>query len=115
MQPSPPVIVRRVEWNQFASELRAIRYQVFVVEQHVPEELEWDGLDERCVHVLARTQSAEAIGTARLLPVAHIGRMAVLPHWRRHGVGRALLMELLAAAYERGDREIELSAQTHAI
>jgi predicted GNAT family N-acyltransferase len=115
MGDSSSITVRRVEWREAAAQLRAIRFEVFVTEQHVPEELEWDGRDEQCVHVLARTQAGQAVGTARLLPDAHIGRMAVLAQWRGHGVGGLLLGELLKAALARGHTHVELSAQTHAI
>jgi len=81
----------------------------------VPEKLEWDGIDDRCVHVIARNAAGAAIGTGRLLPDGHIGRMAVLRRWRSRGVGSALLSELLAAARERGFERVELSAQMHAL
>ena len=109
------VTIRRVAWSEARDELRAIRINVFVREQHVSEALEWDCIDEECLHVLATTAAGDAIGTGRLLPDGHIGRMAVLAHWRRRGIGARLLAELIAAAAERGFDEIELSAQTHAI
>ncbi|MEO8442767.1 MAG: GNAT family N-acetyltransferase [Betaproteobacteria bacterium] len=115
MNDSPQVTVRRVVWSAAREELRAIRIDVFVREQHVPEALEWDAIDEECLHVLARTAAGDAIGTGRLLPDGHIGRMAVLAQWRGRGVGARLLAELIAAATERGYAEVELSAQTHAI
>jgi predicted GNAT family N-acyltransferase len=95
--------------------LRAIRTAVFVAEQNVPVELEWDGVDDQCLHVLAESAGGEAIGTGRLLPDGHIGRMAVLKSWRGNGVGSAILTELIAAARERRHSAVELSAQTHAI
>ena len=114
--PRPPqVTVRRVNWSDAGTALREIRLAVFVREQRVPEELEWDGMDESCLHVLAETAAGEAVGTARLLPDAHIGRMAVLPAWRQRGVGGMLLVELMTAVRERGQSAVELSAQTHAI
>ena len=114
--PRPPqVTVRRVNWSDAGTALREIRLAVFVREQRVPEELEWDGMDESCLHVLAETAAGEAVGTARLLPDAHIGRMAVLPAWRKRGVGGMLLVELMTAVRERGQSAVELSAQTHAI
>ena len=82
MNDSPQVVVRRVEWSEARDQLRAIRINVFVREQHVPEELEWDGIDETCLHVLAEAAGGEAVGTGRLLPDGRIGRMAVLAHWR---------------------------------
>lgn len=115
MQQPSPVTVRRVSWEEAGAALRAIRTAVFVVEQGVPEELEWDGIDPQCVHVLAASAAGEAVGTGRLLPDGHIGRMAVLKHWRGHGVGGRMLAELIAAARERRHAVVELSAQTHAL
>ena len=109
------VTVSRVDWNASGTALRAIRTAVFVDEQNVPAELEWDGIDERCLHVLATTPAGEAIGTGRLLPDGHIGRMAVLKPWRGNGVGSMILAELLEAAREQRHLVVELSAQTHAI
>ena len=115
MQSPSQVTVSRVDWNASGAALRAIRTAVFVVEQSVPAELEWDGIDERCLHVLAKTTAGEAIGTGRLLPDGHIGRMAVLKPWRGNGVGSMILAELLDAAREQRHTVVELSAQTHAI
>ena len=95
--------------------LRAIRFEVFVEEQQVPEALEWDGLDSQCRHVLACTSEGTPIATGRLLPDGHIGRMAVLRAWRKRGVGRAVLLELLRIARARGDTAAVLHAQTHAV
>lgn len=92
-----------------------MRTAVFIDEQRVPPALEWDGLDERCVHVLACSSDGTPIGTGRLLPDRKIGRMAVSQAVRGHGVGAAIMRELLAMARERGDTEVELSAQTHAL
>ena len=115
MSDFPPISVRRVDWSDACEALSAVRISVFVHEQHVPEELEWDGIDGDCLHVIAETADGAGIGTGRLLPSNHIGRMAVLAPWRGRGVGRMLLAELMAAAAERGDTLVELSAQTHAI
>ena len=109
------VTVRRVSWETAADALRSIRKTVFVNEQSVPEELEWDGIDGQCLHVLASSAAGEAIGTGRLLPDGHIGRMAVLKSWRGCGIGGRMLTELLAAAREKQYAVVELSAQTHAL
>jgi predicted GNAT family N-acyltransferase len=106
--------VERVEWAQACSELRAIRLEVFVREQSVPEALEWDGLDPQCEHVLASDSAGHPIATGRLLPDGHIGRMAVLKDWRRRGVGSAVLSNLLKIARARGDEVAVLHAQSHA-
>lgn len=106
--------VRPADWRRDRDALRAVRTRVFVAEQKVPVELEWDGFDDRCLHMLAVTPD-EAIGTGRLTADGHIGRMAVLADWRGHGVGGALLEALMAAAHERGYASCELNAQLTAL
>jgi len=81
----------------------------------VPEELEWDEIDARCRHVLAFLPDGEAIGTGRLLPDGHIGRMAVLKAWRGRGAGSAILTLLLRLARQAGFDVARLHAQTHAV
>jgi predicted GNAT family N-acyltransferase len=108
-------IVRTADWQRDAERLRAIRIAVFVIEQNVPEELEWDGIDPDCAHVLAEDRTGTPIGCGRLLPDGHIGRMAVLSEWRGAGVGAALLARLVGIAEARGDGEVLLNAQTHAV
>jgi predicted GNAT family N-acyltransferase len=104
-----------VPWEKAEPIIRAIRELVFVREQGVPEELEWDGLDPACVHVLAWNDSGAAIGTARLQRNGKIGRMAVLKEWRGRGVGRAMLRALLEAAIEHDLTKVELAAQIQTI
>jgi len=87
--------INTVTWNQQEPALREIRKQVFIQEQAVPETLEWDGLDEDAIHLLAQDTTGLAIATARLLKDGHIGRMAVKADWRRKGVGSAMLQTLL--------------------
>ena len=91
-----------------------IRFAVFVEEQGVPREIELDEMDAACIHALAYLDG-KAIGTGRLLPDGHIGRMAVLKEWRGHGVGSRILNALVEQARRRGDREVALSAQVHAL
>ena len=107
--------VEPVEYEAALPELRAVREPVFVHEQCVPIELEWDELDPLCHHVLARDAAGRPIGTARLTPERKIGRMAVLADWRGRGVGDALLQALLEEARKRAWREITLNAQASAI
>ncbi|HEX7053996.1 MAG TPA: GNAT family N-acetyltransferase [Burkholderiales bacterium] len=101
-------------WSAAQADAQRIRFAVFVEEQGVPPELEMDDMDERCVHALAYEGDA-AVGTGRLLPDGHIGRMAVLKPWRGRGIGAALLLRLVDAARRRGDAEVLLSAQVHAL
>src|SRR5512143_5423 len=89
-------------WRNNQRELRLVREQVFVLEPHVPEELEWDGLDTHAVHLLARDKAGNPIGTVRLLGDGHAGRMAVLKPWRGCGVGASLLKAIVAVAQSAG-------------
>ena len=108
------VSIRAADWNVDRAALRAVREQVFVREQGVPVELEWDEFDPLCQHVVAE-DAGQAIGTGRLLPDGHIGRMAVLESWRGQGVGSALLEALLRLAHDRGIRRVRLNAQSRAV
>ncbi|MDH5527008.1 MAG: GNAT family N-acetyltransferase [Nitrospirota bacterium] len=112
-----PVIVRRVTWAEARKELSYIRRVVFMDEQQVPPELEWDGQDTTAVHVLAEA-GGDPVGCGRLLmsgDTAKIGRMAVLKPFRAKGIGARLLTELLTAARQAGARTAALSAQVHAL
>ncbi len=113
--PPPAFDVRLAQWDRDEPALRAVRHAVFVVEQDVPESLEWDGLDAGCRHALAEDADGRAVGCGRLLPDGHVGRMAVLREWRGKGVGSALLERLVALARETGHREVVLNAQVHAM
>ncbi len=101
-------------WSVHKEAARAIRMQVFVIEQNVPIELEWDDMDEVCVHAIASDENGQAVGTGRLLPDGHIGRMAVMASARGTGVGSQILTSLMAAAKQRGDKRVVLSAQRQA-
>lgn len=101
-------------WDEARGEAGPIRFEVFVDEQNVPAEIELDEHDGVCVHVIARAGGV-AVGTGRLLPDGHIGRMAVLKAWRGQGVGAAMLTCLTELARTRGDERVALSAQTHAL
>lgn len=114
MTPSPGFRVRLVDWREASGTLSAIRTTVFVGEQGVPPEIEIDGRDPGCAHVVAESDSGEAVGTGRLMPDGRIGRMAVLAAWRGRGVGAAMLEALVAEAKRRGLRETYLHAQAHA-
>ena len=110
----PRFHVAKIE-AQLTAQVKHVREIVFVHEQNVPLELEWDGIDADCRHVIAEDAHGSAIGTGRLLPDGHIGRMAVLQSFRDRGVGSALLGELIAIAAERGLREVVLNAQVQAL
>jgi predicted GNAT family N-acyltransferase len=102
-------------WDALAHEATPIRHAVFVHEQGVPVEIEIDAWDPLSLHAIARDGGGRAIGTGRLLPDGHIGRMAVLRQARGAGAGTAILLALMDAARRRGLREVVLNAQTHAV
>jgi predicted GNAT family N-acyltransferase len=110
-----PFAVRACRWADAASQLRQVRHNVFVIEQRVPETLEWDDADAPSLHALAVDASGDAIGCARLLPDGRIGRVAVLAEWRRCGVGSALLLQLVDRARRRGDSAVIVNAQVAAM
>lgn len=113
--PTPPFVIRPVNYTAHRDQLLAIRRSVFIEEQNVPEALEWDEIDERCYHVLAFAADGAPIGTGRLLLDGHIGRMAVLKAWRGKSVGSAILKMLLVLAQKEGFAAVRLHAQTHAV
>ncbi len=110
-----PFHVQRVSWQNAETDLRILREFVFIKEQNVPPELEWDGKDEKAVHVLARDQKGRGIATARMTADGHIGRMAVLRAWRHRGVGTELLTALVTIARARQLPRVKLDAQLRAI
>ncbi len=106
--------VEIVSWSADENDLKAIRTTVFIEEQNVPVELEWDGLDPDCIHFIVRSNS-QAIATARLKPDGQIGRMAVLKHCRGLGIGSKLLNKILNHAKESGIKHVFLHAQVQVI
>jgi len=109
------VTIRQVEFNREQAAIELIRRKVFIEEQDVPEDLEWDGLDADAVQLLATDSEDKPVATARMLSNGHIGRMAVLPAWRGQGIGYALLTTLLAIARKRQIPGVYLNAQLSAI
>jgi predicted GNAT family N-acyltransferase len=97
--------------------VKPLRYQVFVIEQEVPEEMEWDEFDEIAWHAIV-TADNQTVGTGRLIledQIAKIGRMAVQSSRRNQGIGKSILKALIQIAKEKGAQECILHAQTHAI
>jgi predicted GNAT family N-acyltransferase len=103
------------DWETMRPWAAPIRFAVFVDEQKVPVDLEVDDWDPQCVHAVAFDAHDSAIGTGRLLPDGHIGRMAVSASARGRGAGSDLLQHLMDEARRRGHAAAVLSAQTHAI
>lgn len=105
--------ISKVSWAESAAKLSAIRRAVFIEEQQVPEELEWDGEDEAALHVLVE-ENGQPIACARMLVDGHIGRMAVLKDYRSRGAGRLMLKTLLMEAEKLKRGRVYLNAQSQA-
>ena len=103
-----------VTWQSHERELRRIRQTVFVDEQRIPEELEFDADDIAAYHVLALNSAGLALGCGRLLDGGLIGRVAVLADARATGLGKKLMTALIEAAQDKELSNIVLHAQEDA-
>ena len=101
-------------WDEHKEALRSIREVVFIEEQEVPKDIEWDGEDEHSTHFLAVNEIGLYIGCARLLPSGQIGRMAVLEEYRGTGVGAELLRIAVETGKAAGFDRLFLHAQSYA-
>ena len=104
-------------WAEAQSLVKPLRYQVFVIEQKVPEDMEWDEFDEIAWHAIV-TADNQTIGTGRLIMhdrIAKIGRMAVQSSRRNQGIGKRILNALIETAKEKRAQECLLHAQVHVI
>lgn len=103
------------DWHLMQTAAQAVRTAVFVHEQGIAPEDEWDADDATALHAVLFDVNGQALGNARLLQpsvsVAKVGRMAVLSDERGHGYGARLLQALLLEARRRGSKEVRLSAQ----
>ena len=103
-------------YDDHQHELSAIRHQVFVEEQKVPAEIEWDERDQHCVHVLIRLDGIpSATGRIDLDKGGKVGRVAVLTKARRYGLGRKVMEALEQQAQLAGLNKIWFHAQSSAI
>ena len=108
------VTIEQVSWQQAEAHLRQVRTVVFIEEQLVTPEFEWDDIDSTALHLLALHDN-KAIGCLRIIHHQKIGRMAVLKPWRGKGVGNMLLKQAIELCRQHASKQIVLSAQTHAI
>lgn len=115
----PMLQVRTGGWEQLGADAGHIRSEVFVQEQRIPAELEWDEADASAIHAVAYNQLGMAVATGRLVQmepaIGKIGRMAVSKVLRGGGVGEQVLRTLARAAESRGDTQLVLHAQRTAI
>jgi len=101
-------------WDKLRDDATAVRHEVFIVEQAVPEDIELDDMDAVSLHVVAYNKNGTAVGTGRLLPDGHIGRMAVRRAARGANIGARLLQTLIDEARGLGHKQVALHAQVHA-
>ena len=106
--------IKQVSWQQAEHHLRAIRTPVFIEEQFVAPDFEWDEIDHSALDLLAMLENVP-VACLRIIDYHKIGRMAVLKAFRRHGLGAALLLEAVKLCKAHGSNCVYLSAQTHAI
>jgi YbgC/YbaW family acyl-CoA thioester hydrolase len=111
-------VVRVGNWAELGEHAQRLRTEVFVEEQRIPKELEWDAADATAVHAVAYNRLGRALATGRLLThepgTSKIGRMAVERTLRGGRLGRDVLLALMEAARARGDAEVLLHAQRSA-
>jgi len=106
--------LKLTRWDKDQTSLSKIRRKVFIEEQQVPEELEWDDDDKACVHVLVSDNNTP-IATGRIKMDGHIGRMAVLKDYRDKGIGSDVLQALINFSKTLKMKSVYLHAQTSAI
>jgi len=107
------LVISIVNYNTYNKEIKEIRKEVFIIEQKVPENLEWDGLDPEAKHVLAK-DGKELIGTGRVFSDGHIGRVAVTKNYRGKGIGKKIMNKLIELAKNEGLNEVLVSSQCSA-
>ena len=107
--------IQQADWAVVEQEARRIRTAVFIEEQSIAVEDEWDDQDAIALHFIVYDAQQQAIATARLLSNHSVGRVAVLKAYRGHGIGRILMQQIIAQAKIEQRPRLKLSAQVHAI
>lgn len=114
----PMASIRLGGWSELKEAARQVRTEVFIEEQRISVDMEWDEADETALHAVAFNRLGQPVATGRLLQhapgVARIGRMAVSRVLRGSGLGRGILLALVQSAVRRSDREVLLHAQRSA-
>lgn len=113
-QASEPALITVGDWARLKDLASLIREEVFVKEQGVPQDEEWDDQDRICRHAVVRIGES-AVATGRLMPDGRIGRMAVLKPWRGKGLGKSILRSLIEEAFAKSIPHLYLHAQIHAL
>lgn len=105
------LIIRNADWNTDKHLLKEIRKDVFINEQQVPEDLEWDNEDTTALHCLAMINN-KVVATGRLQQDGQLGRMAVTKEFRHQGIGSMVLQHLIM---QQPNKPIFIHAQKHAV
>lgn len=106
--------VQSGHWDKLEQDAKFIRKQVFIIEQNIPEEEEWDDQDMISDHFVVYDQD-QPIATARLLQNNSVGRVAVLKAYRGQGIGCMIMLEIIRQAHQQDRKFLQLSSQVHAI
>lgn len=106
--------VQSGHWDKLEQDAKFIRKQVFIIEQNIPEDEEWDDQDMISDHFVVYDQD-QPIATARLLQNNSVGRVAVLKAYRGQGIGRMIMLEIIRQAHQQDRKFLQLSSQVHAI
>jgi predicted GNAT family N-acyltransferase len=119
MNPSPELHIKTCLFEDESNTIRSIREAVFQIEQGIDSELEWDGLDQAAVHLVATIQG-ESAGVARLReipgsPILKLERLAVLPAYRHQGIGGEMVHTAIAYSQTQGYAQIALHAQMRSV
>ncbi len=101
------------DWHSLQQHAQHIRELVFVLEQDIAPEDEWDDQDPISTHFVVY-DADQPIATARLLSNDHVGRVAVLKEYRSKGIGKLVMQEIIALAKQQQRKELILSSQVHA-
>lgn len=109
------IMLHVTTWQDDERRIRAVRQAVFIEEQGISDDEEWDAADENSSHVLALGKKRDVVGTGRLGPNGKIARVAVIAEYRGQGIGSAILKRLIHEAMERGQNRVYLHAQTQAL
>lgn len=107
--------ITEVNWADSSDLLKQVREKVFVFEQRVDSDIELDGKDPECFHVLVTDSKGEPVGAGRLTKDGKIGRVSVLMPFRGLGLGSRILQSLIQIAERENLSPVKLHAQIHAI
>lgn len=108
------ITIHQIDFDTGFADIELIRKTVFIQEQSIPPELEWDEFDSQAIHIIAKIEG-QAVGTARLLDDGSIGRVAVLKPFRQQGIGHKMMCYLMDLAKQHNHATVKIHAQVVAL